>query len=114
MFRLESTGGPCSFSGRRRAQGPGADGAQCCQPLWGALLGEGAALGWDAGEDPGRAASGFSSDRRLLCRRGGGAAVGSSLALCDCLSQTPPRGPFLTRSLPWPAGGDAKAVRGAL
>lgn len=29
--------------------------------------------------------------------------MGSSLALCDCLFQTPPRGPFLTRSLPKPA-----------
>lgn len=39
--------------------------------------------------------------------------MGSSLALCACLFQTPPRGPFLTRSLPCTSSlGDAKAVRG--
>lgn len=37
--------------------------------------------------------------------------MGSSLALCDCLFQTPPRGPFLTRSLPWPAWETPKQPR---
>lgn len=113
MFRLESTRGPCSLSGRRRTQGPGGDGVRRCQSLWGALLGEGAALGWDGVR---------TQDARLLdpiliagCfaeGRWGGCGVKPGF-VCLSLSDPTP-GPLLDPESPLAVLGDAKAVRGSL